>query len=139
MTVPHTTVPPTGGRMSRTSGFRRFAAPAAVATCLFNAALAFGQAAPAAQRNDAAYTAKIKEYLTDPRISTELVDHLPASDKVPTPLKFLGRIIGTPGELTHSADINRYLKAVAEAAPTRAKYWTIGKSEEGRDMSAFVV
>ena len=29
--------------------------------------------------------------------STELVDHLPASDTVPTPLKFLGRIVGTPG------------------------------------------
>ena len=51
------------------------------------------------QKNDVEYTAKIKQYLSDPRISTELVDHLPASAKVPTPLKFLGRIIGTPGEL----------------------------------------
>ena len=32
---------------------------------------------------DVEYTAKIKEYLTDPRISTELVDHLPASSTVP--------------------------------------------------------
>ena len=38
------------------------------------------------QKPDAEYTAKIKEYLQDPRISTELVDHLPASDTVPTPL-----------------------------------------------------
>ena len=56
----------------------------------------------APQRIDAEYTAKIKEYLTDPRISTELVDHLPASDTVPTPLKFHGRIVGTPGELTYA-------------------------------------
>ena len=41
--------------------------------------------AQAQQRNDEEYTRKIKEYLRDPRISTELVDHLPASNTVPTP------------------------------------------------------
>jgi hypothetical protein len=35
---------------------------------------------------DEEYTKKIKEYLQDPRITTELVDHLPASSTVPTPL-----------------------------------------------------
>ena len=55
------------------------------------------QAAPGAtQAIDEAYTAKIREYLSDPRISTELVDHLPASSTVPTPLDFHGRIVGTP-------------------------------------------
>ena len=90
------------------------------------------RAAP--QRMDSAYTAKIHEYLQDPRITTELVDHLPASSTVPTPLKFLGRIVGTPGELTHARDIHRYMEAIAKAAPQRARFWTIGKSEEGRDM-----
>ena len=123
--------------MSRHSGFRRWAATMAVATCLFgNAAVAFGQAA---QRIDAEYTAKIKEFLTDPRITTELVDHLPASATVPTPLKFHGRIIGTPGELTYAKDIHRYMKALADAAPTRAKYYVTGKSEEGRDMILLVI
>ena len=57
-------------------------------------------ATPAAQQPiDSAYTAKIKEHLQDARITTELVDHLPASSTVPTPLKFHGRIVGTPGEL----------------------------------------
>ena len=37
-----------------------------------------------AQKQDAEYTALNKQYLTDPPISTELVDHLPASDNVPT-------------------------------------------------------
>ena len=50
------------------------------------------KAAPA-QKIDEAYTAKIKEYLQDPRITTELVDHLPASATVPTPLAFHGRIV----------------------------------------------
>jgi hypothetical protein len=101
--------------------------------------------APAAwaqgQKQDEEYTKLIKQYLTDPRISTELVDHLPASDKVPTTLKFKGieRIVGTPGFTTHAADIHRYLKAIADAAPTRAKFWTIGKSEEGRDMVVLVI
>ena len=46
---------------------------------------------------DEAYTAKIKEYTQDPRVITELVDHCPRSDTVPSPLKVLGRIPGTPG------------------------------------------
>jgi len=98
------------------------------------ALLLAAQLAGAQQAVDQEYTKKIKEFLQDARISTELVDHLPASSKVPTPLKFLGRIVGTPGELTYAKDIHRYLEAVAKASGGRAKFWTIGKTEEGRDM-----
>ena len=93
------------------------------------------------QKIDEEYTKQIRAILTDPRISTELVDYLPASETVPTPLSFpgIGRVIGTPGYLTKARDIHRYLEAVAKAAPTRAKFWVMGKSEEGRDMVAFVV
>lgn len=90
------------------------------------------------QKVDEAYTKLIKEYTQDPRISTELVDHMPASDKVPSPLKFFGRIPGTPGELTYAKDIQRYYEALAKASP-RFKYWTIGKTEEGRDMVLLAV
>ena len=99
----------------------------------------FAASAAAQQPIDSAYTAKIKEHLQDARITTELVDHLPASSTVPTPLKFHGRIVGTPGELTYTKDIYRYLEALAKAAPTRAKYWSMGKSEEGRDMVVLVI
>ena len=95
--------------------------------------------AQSAQRLDEEYTRLIRERLTDPRISTELVDHLPASDRVPTPLKFLGHIAGEPGVLTHAKDIHRYMKAIADAAPTRAKYWVIGQTEEGRDQIVLAV
>ncbi|MCC6243725.1 MAG: hypothetical protein IT353_12855, partial [Gemmatimonadaceae bacterium] len=97
--------------------------------------------AQATQRQDEEYTRLIRQHLTDPRITTDLVDHLPFSDKVPTTLKFPGinRIVGTPGYLTHAKDIHRYLKAVADAAPERAKFWTIGKSEEGRDMVVLAI
>src|SRR5882724_6237935 len=89
---------------------------------------------PAApQKIDEEYTKLIKEYLQDPRITTELVDHMPASDSVPSPLKFLGRIPGKPGELTYAKDIYRYYEALAKASP-RAKFWKIGQTEEGRDQ-----
>jgi hypothetical protein len=87
---------------------------------------------------DSAYTAKIKEHLQDERISTDLVDHLPASATVPTPLDFLGRIIGTPGELTYAKDIQRYYEAL-DAASDRIAVWNMGKSEEGRDMILLAV
>ncbi len=87
----------------------------------------------APQKNDEEYDKLIKQYLQDPRITTELVDHLPASNTVPTPLKFLGRIPGTPGELTYAKDIYRYYEALAKASP-RAKFWKIGQTEEGRDQ-----
>ena len=87
-----------------------------------------------AQKVDEEYTRLIKQNLQDPRITTELVDHLPASDTVPSPLKFLGRAVGAPGELTYAKDIYRYYEALAKAAPTRAKYWKVGATEEGRDI-----
>ena len=85
------------------------------------------------QKVDVEYTRLIHQYLQDPRITTELVDHMPASDTVPSPLKFFGRIPGTPGELTYAKDINRYYEALAAASP-RAKFWKIGQTEEGRDQ-----
>ncbi len=98
------------------------------------------KAAPKApQKIDEEYTRTIKENLQDPRISTELVDHLPASDTVPSPLKFLGRAVGAPGELTYAKDIYRYYEALAKAAPTRAKYWKVGTTEEGRDIVLLAV
>jgi hypothetical protein len=102
-------------------------------------AVALMVATPAsAQRIDEEYTRKIKEHLQDPRISTELVDHLPASSTVPTPLKFHGRIVGTPGELTYAKDIHRYFAAIDQASP-RVTSWKIGTTEEGRDIMLLAV
>src|SRR4051794_3283109 len=92
-----------------------------------------------AQKIDEAYTRTIKDNLQDPRITTELVDHLPASDTVPSPLKFLGRAVGAPGELTYAKDIYRYYEALAKAAPSRARYFKVGTTEEGRDIVLLAV
>src|SRR5271163_911882 len=90
-------------------------------------------AAAATQPQDEEYTKLIRQYLQDPRITTELVDHMPASATIPSPLKFFGRIPGTPGELTYAKDIQRYYEALAKSSP-RARLWKIGQTEEGRDM-----
>jgi hypothetical protein len=83
---------------------------------------------------DEGYTAKIKQFTTDPQFSTELVDHLPASATVPTPEKVLGYIAGAENHLTYTKDLYRYYEALAAASPQRVKIWKVGKSEEGRDF-----
>jgi zinc carboxypeptidase len=98
----------------------------------------FAQSKPVAQGLDADYTAKIKAATADPRILTELVDHMPASDRVPSPLKFFGYIPGEPGHLTYYKDITRYLDALDKASD-RATMFKIGVSDEGRDMFAMAI
>src|SRR6476661_3731940 len=106
----------------------------------------FGSAHPSAQSSaksiaqkiDADYTAKIKAATADPRILTELVDHMPASDKVPSPLKFFGYIPGEPGHMTYYKDIARYLEALDKASD-RVTMFKIGVSDEGRDMFGIAV
>jgi hypothetical protein len=89
--------------------------------------------AAAPQRSDEGYTAKIRQYTTEPFFLTELVDHLPASNSVPTPEKVLGYAIGTPNKLTYTKDIYRYMREL-EKASKRVKVFTIGHSEEGREI-----
>lgn len=92
----------------------------------------------AQQPNDAEYSRQIDAFTTGPQFTTELVDHLPASDAIPTPLKFNGYIAGADGHLTYSADVHRYFRAL-EAASKRIKVFSIGSSEEGREMIVAVV
>src|SRR5687767_8385547 len=86
-----------------------------------------------AQSNDPAYTSEIRKQTTEPRFMTELVDHLPASETVPTPLKFHGYIAGAERKLTYAEDVYRYMRAL-EAASPRVKVFSIGQTEEGREF-----
>lgn len=85
------------------------------------------------QKIDEGYTARIKEYTTEPFFLTELVDHLPASAKVPTPEKLLGYAAGAPNRLTYAKDVHRYMREMEKSSP-RIRVLTLGKSEEGREM-----
>jgi len=87
---------------------------------------------------DQAYTQKIRAYTTAPYFSSPLVDYLPASATVPTPAAVLGDIAGAPGILPYSADVNRYMRMLAQASP-RVKVVSIGHSEEGREMIAVAI
>jgi Zinc carboxypeptidase len=70
---------------------------------------------------------------TDPHFISPLVSYVPQSDKVPSPEKFFGRMMGAPGELAGTEKGYAYARALAAASP-RVRVFTIGKSEEGRDI-----
>ncbi|HEY2461118.1 MAG TPA: M14 family zinc carboxypeptidase [Candidatus Acidoferrum sp.] len=106
-----------------------------------NSLLADGETAPARdpkQAVDEAYTAKIKKYTTSPNFSSPLVDYLPASKSVPTPETVLGDVAGAPGILPYAEDVYRYMRLLEKASP-RVKVFSIGKTEEGREMIAVAV
>lgn len=126
---------------NRRSLTRWFAMSVTAALVLSATVLSARQARPAAkpaQANDVEYTKRIIDNTPDKRILTELIDHLPASATVPTPLKMLGYIPGEKGNLTYSADVYKYLDALDAASP-RVTCWSIGKTEEGRDTRSCAV
>src|SRR6202045_1411654 len=85
-----------------------------------------------------AYTAKIKKYTTAPVFTSPLVDYLPASKNVPTPEVVLGDVSGAPGILPYAEDVYRYMRLLEKATP-RVKVFSIGTTEEGREMIAVAI
>src|SRR6202045_2572696 len=85
-----------------------------------------------------AYTAKIKKYTTAPVFTSPLVDYLPASKNVPTPDAVLGDVSGAPGILPYAEDVYKYMRLLEKATP-RVKVFSIGTTEEGREMIAVAV
>src|SRR5579862_4691263 len=65
---------------------------------------------------------------TDPHYVSPWVSYVPQSETVPSPQKFLGRIMGAPGELLGTEKTYAYARALAASSP-RVKVFTIGKSE----------
>ena len=103
---------------------------------LIAAATIGGQPALAQQTIDSAYTAKLRELTPKSdkySFSTELVDYLPASTTVPTPLAVLGYVPGTIGRLGYSHEIYKYFRTVADASP-RVKVFSMGKTDLGKEM-----
>ncbi len=87
---------------------------------------------------DDEYTKKIREYTTEPFFNSPLTDYLPASKTVPTPKVVLGDIAGAPGILPYAHEVYRYMRMLEKASP-RVKVFSIGKTEEGREMIAVAV
>ena len=76
---------------------------------------------------------EIAKATTEARFLSPWVAYLPASATVPSPRAFLHRIAGAPGEFVDSAKAYAYFRALAAASP-RVRMFTIGRSEEGRDI-----
>src|SRR6187401_1438761 len=87
---------------------------------------------------DEEYTKKIKEYTTETFFLSPVVDYMPASKTVPTPKAILGDIAGAPGKLPYSKEVYEYMRRLEKATP-RVKVYTIGTTEEGREMLAVAV
>ncbi len=87
---------------------------------------------------DQEYTRHIKKYTTEPYFNSPLTDYLPASKTVPTPAKVLGDVSGAPGMLPYAEDVYKYFRLLAASSP-RVKVYTIGHTEEGREMIAAAI
>src|SRR6185369_888397 len=108
---------------------------------LASAAVAAGQIKPGRDANqpiDEDYTQKIRAYTTEPFFNSPLTDYLPASPTVPTPKAVLGDVAGAPGKLPYAEEVYRYMRLLEKASP-RVKVYSIGTTEEGREMIAVAV
>src|SRR5476651_1512579 len=92
----------------------------------------------ATQPVDEEYTKKIREYTTESFFNSPLTDYLPASPNVPTPKAVLGDVAGAPGKLPYAEEVYRYMRLLEKASP-RVKVFSIGTTEEGREMIAVAI
>jgi len=90
------------------------------------------------QQVDEEYSKKIREYTTETFFNSPLTDYLPASPNVPTPKAVLGDVAGAPGKLPYAAEVYSYMRMLEKASP-RVKVYSIGTTEEGREMIAVAV
>ena len=76
---------------------------------------------------------EIAKATTEAQFLSPWVSYIPVSAQVPSPRGFYGRMMGAPGELVDSTKAYAYCRALAARSP-RVRVFTIGKSEEGRDI-----
>jgi hypothetical protein len=130
--------------MQHTTTISRFAlilallAPTARATAQAGLDPALQPGRNPSQPIDEAYTRKIREYTTEKFFLSPLVDYLPASATVPTPMAVLGDIAGARNNLPYSKEVYTYMRLLEKSSP-RVKVFSIGTTEEGREMLAVAV
>jgi len=122
----------------------RNASPGRFALCLLLSAVtlaAADQPKPGRDPNqliDEDYSRKIREYTTESFFLSPLVDYLPASKTMPTPKAVLGDIAGAPGKMPYTGELYQYMRMLEKASP-RVRVYSIGTTEEGREMIAVAV
>src|SRR5690625_2264765 len=116
-------------RLSQTLGRRLLTAGLALLTLT--------STAKAQQAIDQVYTNEIREYTTEPFFLTPLVDHLPASNTVPTPRDHLGYTVGKPEQLTYPEEVYSYMRAVEAATNRRSEEHTLNSSHVASSYAVF--
>ena len=127
--------------LSRSAMLATLLMAAGLAAAPLHAQTAISTAKPGrnpSQPIDEEYTKKIKEYTTEPFFLSSLVDYMPAAKGIPTPKAVLGDIAGAPTKLPNSKEVYEYMRLLAKASP-RVKVYSIGTTEEGREMIAVAV
>ena len=109
-----------------------------IAAAAFTANAQNGYGRDPNQPVDEEYTKKIVEYTTEKFFNSPLTDYLPASPNVPTPQSVIGDVAGAPGKLPYAEDVYKYMRLLEKASP-RVKVFSIGTTEEGREMIAVAV
>src|SRR5580704_7263814 len=95
--------------------------------------LSAAKTTPAPDTPEAGSVEAIAAATGDKHFLSPWVSYLPQSATVPSPMRFLGRIAGAPGEFVDSAKAYAYCRALAAASP-RVRVFTIGHSEEKREI-----
>jgi Zinc carboxypeptidase len=104
-----------------------------VCLLLFATAMLSAQSTSLPDTPEAGSSEDIQKATTEAQFLSPWVSYVPASPSVPSPRAFFGRIMGAPGELVNSGQAFAYCRALAAASP-RVRVFTIGKSEEGREI-----
>jgi hypothetical protein len=98
------------------TGRRRFWR-AALALGLLSGLSLSGQERWAPDKPEAGSIEAIARFTTEPRFNNPWVAYVPDSATVPSPTKFLGHLVGAPGELSKTGQIYGYFRALAKASP----------------------
>src|SRR3974377_607358 len=85
--------------------------------CFFSFALVTSALAQSPATPEPGATEAISAATTEPHFVSPLVSYIPQSASVPSPEKFLGRIMGAPGELVGTEKTYSYARALAAASP----------------------
>jgi hypothetical protein len=91
-----------------------------------------------AQKVDTTYNQKIKEYTTDTKFLPPSVLDLVDDAHIPSPMKFFGTIIGSPGVMHRTTEIYDYYKKLAETSPL-ILIKQVGITEEGRAINLVTI
>lgn len=80
----------------------------------------------------------IARFTSEARFLSPWVSYVPEVASVPSPTRYLGHLVGAPGELPRAARIQGYMRELDAASP-RVRTFTLGRTEEGREIQLVAI